>query len=627
MKEWIALVVMLICLGRTSWAGTPTVTVYGEEIVVTTSRFEEKVKESPTSVTVITREEIEASGARTVIEVLRSVPGLDIVQTGAFGGIASCFLRGAKSEYTLVMIDGVEVNDPISAGRGFNFAHLQTAGIEQIEIVRGSQGILYGSDAIGGVINIITKKGCKEPTLSAVIQGGQYNTWQERAEISGVLDSIDYAFSIDDQSSDGISKASGGEEKDGYIGITFLGNLGFSPYKQIRAGISGYINRADFDIDDGASDDDPNYTSKSKTSFIKGGLEMAPISKLKEKVDVSILKIRRENEDGTDTVEPLDSVTDWYEGKNLKVAWQQDLFLEKEPITLGIVSGIEHEREEGESYYHSEGMWGPWIEEFKNKRESNTGYYVQGQMKAANVVFTGGARLDNHSKFGQKTTYKLSSLCGDKKTRIRASYATGFKAPSLYQLYSSYGTLSLKPDESTSYELGVEQEIGKRALVSLTCFQNEFKNMIDFDGGEYNNIGRAETGGVETFVQIRLTDNLTNKINYTYTQTEDKNTGLPFLRRPEHKASFNLNYSPQRLNINLSCIYIGEREDAVWIDWTKTRITLPSYTLVNLNTSYNLANWISLFWQVENLFGKKYEEVKGYSTPGRSFYGGFKIKL
>lgn len=622
------IVVLCLVLGleRCAFAGTPTITVYGEEVVVTASRVEEKQKESPVSITVITREEIEASGAKMVVDLLRGVPGLDIAQTGAFGGQASCFLRGAKSEYTLVMIDGMEVNDPIDAGRGFNFAHLSTAGIERIEIVRGSAGPLYGSDAIGGVVNIITKRG-KEPTASFSVEGGQYNR-QKRFEASGASGLFNCAFAVNKQESNGISKAAKGTETDDYSATTVLGNIGFSLTEQIKAGVSIYSNNADFDIDDGASDDDPNYTSKSKSFSIKGETEISLSPWLKEKIDVSSYEMRREYEDGTDTMEPFDSSTSWYNGKNIKTSWQQNILFEKDPFTYGLISGIEHEIEEGESYYHLESAWGPWTSEFKKKKEFNTGYYLQGQLKRANLNLYGGARIDNHSRFGKETTYKLSSLCVAGKTRIKTSYATGFKAPSLYQLYSSYGTTSLNPDESTSYELGIEQEIGEKVLVGLTCFQNEFKNMIVYDQ-KYKNIGLAETGGVETIIQIKPTDNLIANANYTYTQTEDKETGEQLLRRPEHKAKFNLNYSPQRANINLSCIYVGERKDAVWdpVTWQSTLITLPSYTLINLNTFYNLTNQFTLFWSVDNLFGTEYEEAKGYATPGRSFYGGIKLEL
>jgi vitamin B12 transporter len=603
-----------------------TITIVGEEIVVTASRVEEKQKESPVSITVITKEEIEASGAKMVVDVLRGVPGLDIAQTGAFGGQASCFLRGAKSEYTLVMIDGMEVNDPIDPGRGFDFAHLSTAGIERIEIVRTSAGPLYGSDAMGGVINIITKRG-KKPKASFWVEGGQYNK-EKGFEASGASGLFNGAFAFNKQESYGISRAAKGTETDDHSATTVLGNIGFSLPEKIKAGVSIYSNNADFDIDDDSFDDDPNYTSKSKSFSIKGETEISLRPWLKEKIDVSSYKMRRECEDGTDTVEPFDCSSSWYNGKNIKTSWQQNILFEKDPFTYGLISGIEHEIEEGESYYHSEGMRGPWTNEFKKKKESNTGYYLQCQLKRANVTLYGGARIDDHSRFGQKTTYKASSLCVAGKTRIKTSYATGFKAPSLYQLYSSYGTTSLNPDESTSYELGIEQEIGEKVLLGLTCFQNEFKNMIVFDQ-KYKNIGKLETGGIETMIQIKPTDNLIANANYTYTQAEDRNTGKQLLRRPKHKARFNLNYSFQRANINLSCIYVGERNDKFYdpVTYRSTPITLPSYTLVNLNTSYNLTDKFTLFLKVDNLFGEEYEEVYGYSTPGRSFCGGVRCEF
>ncbi|MDI6751932.1 MAG: TonB-dependent receptor [bacterium] len=615
---------LVLGLGKVFGAdGTPTIMVYGEEVVVTARRIAEKVKDTPVSVTVITREKIKASGAATVVEVLRGVPGLDIAQTGAFGGAASCFLRGAKSEHTLVMIDGVEVNDPISPGRGFDFGHLSTAGIEQIEIIRGSHGIFYGSDAIGGVINIITRKGEKS-AFSMSAEEGKYNTKQKMVEMSIAEGPFNYNFAVAMQDSDGISKAAGGTETDGYHSTTVLGNFGFTPSENIKINLSANYNKANFDIDYGASDDDPNFTSNSESMVLKGEIDMASASWLKGKIILSVFKIKRGDDNGTDTTKPFDWSTAWYRGKNTKIAWQQEISPDTKPVGFDFIYGIEHEEEEGESYWDGEGTgtWGWWssTDKLEKKKENNTGYYFQGKLKTKNIDFSAGARLDDHSRFGEKMTYRISCLRKVEKTRIRASWATGFKAPSLYQLYSAYGTTSLEPDESTSYELGIKQEIGKRALIGFTYFQNKFKNMVgyDFVTWKYKNIGQAETDGVETLIHVRPTDNLTFEANYTYTHTEDKATGLPLLKRPKYKSGFNLCYSPKKANINLSWIHIGKREDV-------GQITLPSYELVNLNASYNLTDWFSLFCRAENLFDEEYEEVKGYNTLGRSFYTGIKI--
>ncbi len=614
------LVSLILGLAVSPVLGEENVTIFElDEVVVTASRIAEKVKDTPVSVTVITREEIEASGAASVIEVLRGVPGLDIAQTGAFGGGASCFLRGAKSEHTLVMIDGVEMNDPISAGRGFDFGHLSTAGIERIEIVRGSQGILYGSDAIGGVINIITRKGEKS-AFSMSATEGKHKTKQKMIEMSRAEGPFNYNFSAATQDSDGISKAAGGTEEDDYRSTTVLGNFGFTPSENVNINLLAHYNEADFDIDDGASDDDPNFTSNSESLALKGEVDMASTSWRKDKIILSLFKIKRGNDDGTDITEPLDWSTDWYKGSNMKIAWQENISLSTNPVDFGFIYGVEYEEEEGESYYHSDGAWGPYTSEFKKEKEDNTGYYFQGELKRKNIDLSAGARLDDHSRFGEKMTYRVSCLSKVEKTQIRASWATGFKAPSLFQLYSSYGDINLKPDESTGYELSIEQEIGKRALIGCTYFQNKFKNMVDYDfvTWKYKNIGRAETDGVETLLHVRPTDNLTFEANYTYTHTEDKATGLPLLRRPEYKSGFNLCYSPKKANINLSWIHIGTRKDI-------GQITLPSYELVNLNTSYNLTDRFSIFGRVENLFDEEYEEVKGYNTNRRSFYIGAKI--
>jgi vitamin B12 transporter len=467
------------------------------------------------------------------------------------------------------------------------------------------------------VVNIITRKGEKS-AFSMSAEKGKYNTRQKMVEMSITEGPFNYNFSAAMQDSDGISKAAGGTETDGYRGTTVLSNFGFTPSENVKINLSAYHNQADFDIDDGASDDDPNFTSNSESLALKGEVDMSSTSWLKEKIILSLFKIKRENDDGTDTTEPFDWSTDWYEGSNMKVAWQQNLSLN--PIGLGFIYGIEYEEEEGESYYHSDGVWGPYTSEFKRKKEDNTGCYFQGELKTKNIGLSAGVRLDDHSRFGEKKTYRVSCLRKVEKTRLKASYATGFKTPSLYQLYSAYGDSNLKPDESISYEFGIEQEIGKRTLVGFTYFQNKFKNMVswDFATWKYKNIGEAETDGIETLIHVRPTDNLTFEANYTYTHTEDKATGLPLLRRPEYKSGFNLLFSPEKANINLSWVHVGKREDV-------GQVTLPLYELVNLNTSYDLTDWLSVFGRAENLFDEEYEEAKGYSTSRRSFYTGVKI--
>jgi len=250
-----------------------------------------------------------------------------------------------------------------------------------------------------------------------------------------------------------------------------------------------------------------------------------------------------------------------------------------------------------------------------------------------------GLRIDDHDRFGSDTNYKVSSawLIEKTRTKFKGSWGTGFKAPSLYQLYAPAnpawwflgGNSDLSPEKSESYDIGLEQKIwGDRVSFEITYFHNEFDDMIDYYvdpitwQGTYKNIAKAETQGMEVAISVEPIEGLKIGANYTYTDTEDKTTGLELLRRPEDKFRFNINYSfIGKGNVNLGLIYVGRRQD---YDANLNRITQPSYTKVDLATTYDLTEYLQIFGRIENLFDKDYQEVHGYVTPGISFYGGVK---
>jgi len=613
-----------------------------EKVVVTATRVETPMEEIASSVTVISSKEIERKQKTTVLEVLKGLPGLDVVQNGGVGGATSIFLRGANSEHTLVMIDGVEVNDPISPGRSYDFAHLTVDNIERIEVIRGPQSTLYGSDAIGGVVNIITKKGEGKPKFFLSAEGGSFTTFREATGISGGNKWVNYSFALSRFDTEGISTASkkdGNYERDGYENTSLSAKLGFKPMDNLGIDfILRYMDaKTELDNFAGVGGDDPNYVQKSNQFLFKTQVGLSLFDQVwSQKLGLALNDHNRDIKNKKDSQHPFDYEKGRYDGQLLKFDWQHHLQLHK---TNALMFGLEYEREEGKSKYYWESLWGPGQSIFPKKTANIKGYYIQDEIKLWDRLFaTLGIRIDDHSRFGSETTYRVAPayLIKETDTKIKGTFGTGFKAPTLYQLFAPatlwgpIGNKDLKPEKSKGWDFGVEQNFFKnRVTLGATYFRNDFKDLIQFDWGQgYINIAKAKTEGVELFASAKPIDDLTLRINYTYTDTEDKTTGEALIRRPKNKIGFDINYHfLNNGNVNLGVIYVGKRDDLDFSISPSRRVKLDQYTLVNLAVSYDITKNFQLFGRVENLLDKEYEEVKGFGTPGLSFFGGMKLSF
>lgn len=600
------------------------------EVVVTATKTEVSSEEVSSSVIVISSEEIKEEGKRTVSEVLRGVEGITVTQSGGLGGITSIYIRGTKPGHTLVMVDGVEVNDPMTIDRSFDFAHLLTDDIERIEVVRGPQSTLYGSDAIGGVINIITKKGEGKPKIKASFEGGSYETFREKAAIGGATDRVDYSLILSRVDSRGFSKAEDGNEKDGYENTTLSARTGFRIFNDANLDfVLRYINTK-ADIDDGAYDDDPNYIGKSESWVSKAEFTQPIKQWWNHKLYFSYLNIKRKYNDGLDTIGKkidISEINSWYKGDNKKAEWQHNF-----PVTEidTITGGIEYEVEGGSSCY----SLGTYESKIVRETVDNKAVYIQNTLKLWDSLFnTLGARIDDHERCGTEDTYRASLAYLIKKigTKLKTNWGTGFKAPTLYQLYSSYGDPDLNPEKSRGYDIGFEQKLFEdKVSFGAGYFYNNIKEMIDWDWAlyKYRNIGRVVTDGIEANVILNLIDNLNVTFNYTYTETEDKKTGLALLRRPKNQGSVYINWRfLEKGNLNLGIVYVGKRNDTDTTVSPTKRISIDSYTRVDLACSYEFTEHIEVFGRIENLFNEDYQEVYGFATPGISAYAGFKVEM
>ena len=589
-------------------------------VVITANRIEVPLDRVSSSVTLITADAIEKQQVNDVSEVLRNVSGVDIVRVGSQGRITSLFMRGTNSNHTLVMLDGVQINDPLNGG--FDYSNLSADNIKNIEVVRGTQSTLYGSDAIGGIIYITTKSGLNDIKLSANAEGGSFGTFRESANISGSASLHSYNLSFSRLDSDGLF------DNDDYSRSTFSANISTEFNADAKLSFSGRIS----DSDGGTPGQrvlspDPNARSKTKLeSYVL--LFSQKISEIwHHKLSASRSEGEIDFNNPTDPNNPFGSES-FLTSSISSVDWQNDYHFSPR---LVITSGIEWEERKGKRVSSTN---------FDNLTNTRSIYLLNHIRINDDFTVSAGVRSDDHSTFGRNNNFRLTSsyiLSGsnDNETKLRGSIGTGFRTPSINELFwpagdfGPVGNINLDPEESTGIDIAVEQSFNQnRLLLSVDYFKNSFDDLIGFGAMGFENIDKAETQGVEIRAQADINDQLTVFGNYTYLETEDKSTGDPLLRRPKHSGGLNLNFNPENsLQLNLGITFVGERFDSDFSGFPFVYEFTPSYKTVRVASSYNLTEYLKLKLRIENLLDEEYSEVAGFPSPGRAIYGGLGINF
>ncbi len=618
-----------------------------EPVVVSATKLETPLGETSRSVTIIDKQQIRERQYATVQDALRSVPGLDVVRAGGPGQQTSVFLRGANSEHTLVLVDGIPVNDPVSPSRFFNFADLTTDSVERIEIVRGPGSAVHGSDALGGVVHILTRKGQGPPRVSLTVEGGAYDTHRHRLSISGGTSLVNYALAASYAHSEGFSAArrkDGNRERDGQETVALSTRIGFTPMEPFAVDVILRYTDSDTDLDNsgGPGGDDPNFTLTNRSLFFRAQSRLALFNERWEQtLGFALADYDRKSKDDTDPFRPFDSSRSRYEGYLHKIDWQHNLFLsEIHTLTLGLEYQRETARQKDRRTFEdwlAPGTAASSSSRLEKRSARTLSYYLQDQIRWWDGFFTTlGLRLSDHDRFGSRTTWQVASSyrIPASGTLLRGSYGTGFKAPSLLQLYDPVfgGNRELRPEKSTGWDVGLEQPLwSNRLSLSATYFANDFRDLIvnNFDpvifDFVYENVGKARSQGVEFVASGYLSTNLTVRLGYTYTETENRETQRSLLRRPRHKFAVDLDYRfLERGNLNLNVICVGPRSDVFFNNETfaSGRTRLPGYALVNLAGFFQMTEGLRLFGRVENLLDKDYVEVWGYGTSGIAGYAG-----
>jgi len=601
----------------------------GAEVVVTATRLPTPAAEVASSVTVITSEEIERKQQRSLSDVLRDIPGLSLVQTGGPGGLTSVFIRGTNSNHTKVFIDGIDVGDPSTADGAFDFAHLLAADIERVEVLRGPQSGLYGSDAIGGVINILTKHGTGPPRFRAGIEAGSFDTFNQIGSASGAVNRFTYAFNAGHLHS-GDTPVTPTELLppgrnpigDAYENKTFSAKLGADLNDSLDLGVvARYIDtelRYTGDDFSGFPSVPASEQSEADTRqfFTRGTAHLVLFEgAFDQTLGVAHTRHSRRYLSPDTAFGPVDPSV--YRGNRVKWDWQGNLHIAPGQV---LTLGAESQKEEITTPISAEGT-------------TNTGF-IQLQSSINERLFnTISLRYDDHDRFGGEATYRIAPavLLPGTETKFKGSVGTSFKAPSLDQLfhdYSAFGFFAnpdLKPEESFGYDVGFEQALaGAHVQVGATYFHNDIDNLITIDnaGTSYVNVAKATTSGIESFLVYQPFDRLSWRADYTYTRAEDAILGTELLRRPKHKASVDAHWQvTDAATLSATVLYVGSRIDRSR-DFLVPRLEAGSYTVVNLAGSYALNRILTTFARIENLFDREYEDPVGFQRPGFGAFAG-----
>lgn len=618
----------------------PSDVVETREVVVSATKTPVPLTQLTSAVEVITGEEMQRQKYKTVVDALRLAQGLAVFSNGGPGTLADVRIRGGSTAQTLVLIDGAIVN---SATTGtYNFANLTTDNIERVEILRGAQGMLWGSDAMGGVINIVTKKGTGATTASSFFEYGSFNSIREGGSLSGKKGPVDFSMTLSRWDFTGFSVVDyrlGAAERDAFRNWQASSRLGVDLPKDGRLELDFRWMNGSTSLDNISAPPRDVFASKSKSqqfvfssnyeqSITKWWSQKLTLARSQEALVFLPGSLQRNVITGALSV-PFGSPSQINVLAN-RLEWQHNLQV-VDPLLLTF--GYQYREQQGEN-----------IPLFTTRILSSNAGFAQAQLNLWDRLFgTAGIRQDNYNVFGDTTTYRLTGgyLHKDTDTKLRMSYGTGFRAPSINELFfPNFGNPTLRAEKSQSFDVGVDQELfGKRLKLSGGYFWNRFREQIvtTFDpvvcapfstfGFCPINIGTASGKGWEASFAYTQTPDLPFlkafdiQGQYTNTMTRDLRNGSRLPRQPVDQWSLQVGYQPiEPLHIILTGRFVGPR-----FNTTGDRQNIGGFDVWNLTANYTVNKQIEAYVRVDNLFDEHYQEILNAGTPIRSIFGGVKM--
>lgn len=587
-----------------------------DDIIVSASGVPQAPETVAQAVTVITRQTIEQRQTVVLADLLATTPGVTVTRNGGIGGFTGVRIRGAEADQTLVLIDGVRVNDPSSPGGGFDFGNLLAGAVNRVEVLRGPNAVAWGSQAIGGVINIITEAPTDRLSLRASAEGGYAGSAFANARVAGGAGPARASLTGAYLRTHGISAAASGTERDGFRQYGATGRVEVALTDTLAIDLRGYYAGSRTRIDgfpppDFTLADTPEF-STAQELYGYAGLRFGALGgRFRNRVSVAIADINRDNFDAPGITAPAFLAR----GRTERYAYQGDLDLGR----LRGVIGAEHE----DSRF-SDGA-----------APASTGItsgYAQAILQPVRALtLTGGVRYDVHRSFGGHVSLGgNAALQLGAGTVLRASYGDGFKAPTLFQLFSFFGTPTLQPEVARNIDIGAEQRLlNGRLSASVTYFNRLTRNQIDFDLGTftYANIARARAAGVEVALAVRPDDALNLTASYTFVDARNRAAGASFgnqlARRPRQSLSVSADYRlPIGLSVGSTVLVVGDS-----FDNAANTVRLDGYVVAGVRAEVPVGKRFTLYGRVDNLFDARYRTVASYGTYPRSAFGGVRVRL
>lgn len=608
-----------------------------EDVVVTANRALQRVDRVGASVTVLNRAAIEASQAVGVAELLAQTPAVSFTRNGGLGATTGVNIRGAESYHTVVLLDGVKMNDPSSTQGGVNFGNLLVGDAARIEVLRGAQSTLWGSQAIGGVVNIVTTEPTEAFQGDFQVEGGARETGFVRLGLGGASQRLTWRLAASSLTTDGFSAYRTGTEADGYRNTSLSGRLRYALADQVSLDLRAVWSKGRNDFDAWNGDSDEYGRTREWASYAGLNFDLLD-GRFRNRIGYAYTDTDREN---FNPATPAAPQTFDARGQNRRWEYQGTFALTS---ALNAVFGAETER--SEMSVRSPSTFAPNPPATVGKAGVDSLYGQLQWTAAPGLTLTAGLRYEDHDAYGDHLLGQAAAAWalngGD--TVLRASYGQGFRAPGLYELYSEYGNLTLQPEEFDAWEIGVEQRLGGRALVSATYFNRQADNEIRYNGcafgttdplctvggvsrwGYYRNLQETETQGVELAGRVDVTRAFSISANYTWTDAEiasGANAGRRMVRRPEHMGNVTASYRwAFGLDTAVAVRFVGE----TFNDEGNT-VTVSDYALVDLRLVWPVSEGVELYGRVENAFDETYETVLNYGTPGRGAFVGVRTRF
>jgi vitamin B12 transporter len=599
-------------------------------IVVTPTLFPTPAAEVGSDVTVITAQDIARQQERTLADVLKDVPGLFVEQTSP-GQVATVFMRGTNSNHVKVIVDGIDVSDPTTPAGAFDFSQILASDIERVEVLRGPQSGIYGSDAIGGVVNIITKRGSSPAKATGMVEGGSFGTFDQAAGVSGSQGRANYAFNFEhlhysDLTTTPSNLLAAGEAAipDAFGARNYSARLGADLTDDFSVGAVALYTESLLrnTSDDNFLSNTPDPTQSlqdERAGFARATAKLKSLDdQLENEWGIAYTRYHRVNI--TPTLTPTTN-----DGDRTKFDWHGTLKL-GDGRTAVVGFDDEEDRLLGEPI---------------SANMNDAGGFAELQTPIVNRLYANGTvRVDGNNRFGHAVTWRVAPayLVAPTDTQLRASYGTGFKAPTLEQLFENfpgYGFFSnphLRPEKSSGYDMGFDQPLlNQRVRFGATYFHNHIRDLIQSTSTTYINVSSATMYGVESFVAVQPLQQLTLRANYTYTQAASdtavsKTTGDVLLRRPKHKISVDATWTPtERTSLTTTWLYIGARFDDNRDASNTQPLHVNSYNTVNLDASYKLTGWATVFGRIDNLLDRRYQDPTGFLGPSLGIFAGVRL--